>query len=131
MDIGVFSHNTEFGMPIDKLAQAAEALGFDSLWVPDHSHIPAQRAKSFPGGGDLPKHFFPIADPFVSLAAAAVATTTIKIGTCVCLLSEREPITLAKTVATLDRISAGRFQFGVAGGWGLYAKVVVPLRGDG
>lgn len=117
MEIGVFSHNTEFGMPTDKLAVAAEERGFDSLWVTDHSHIPANRAKDFPGGGDLPKHFFHMADPFVSLTAAAVATTTIKIGTCVCLLSEREPIALAKTVATLDRISEGRFQFGVAGGW--------------
>jgi probable F420-dependent oxidoreductase len=117
MDIGVFSHNTEFGMPTDQLAIAAEVRGFDSLWVTDHSHIPASRAKDFPGGGDLPKHFFHMADPFVSLATAAVATTTIKIGTCVCLLSEREPIALAKTVATLDRISKGRFQFGVAGGW--------------
>lgn len=117
MDLGVFSHNTEFGMPIDGLAVAAEARGFDSLWVTDHSHIPARRAKAFPGGGDLPEHFFHMADPFVSLTAAAVATTTLKIGTCVCLLSEREPISLAKTVATLDRLSGGRFQFGVAGGW--------------
>jgi probable F420-dependent oxidoreductase len=117
VDVGVFSHNTEFGMAIDQLAQDAEARGFDSLWVTDHSHIPASRAKAFPGGGELPKHFFHMADPFVSLTAAAIATDTIKIGTCVCLLSEREPISLAKTVATLDRISGGRFQFGVAGGW--------------
>lgn len=117
MDIGVFSHNTEFGMPTDQLAYASEERGFDSLWVTDHSHIPARRAKSFPGGGDLPKHFFHMADPFVSLTTAAVATKTIKLGTCVCLLTEREPISLAKTVATLDRVSNGRFQFGVAGGW--------------
>jgi len=117
VDIGVFSHNTEFGMPTDELAREAERRGFESLWVADHSHIPAQRAKDFPGGGDLPKHFFHMADPFVSLTAAAVMTETIKLGTCVCLVSEREPIALAKTVATLDRVSNGRFQFGVAGGW--------------
>ncbi len=117
MDVGVFSHNTEFGMATDQLAVAAEDRGFESLWVSDHSHIPAQRAVPYPGGGDLPKHFFHMADPFVSLTAAAVATETIKLGTCVCLLTEREPISLAKTVATLDRMSSGRFQFGVAGGW--------------
>ncbi len=117
MDVGVFSHNTEFGMALDRLAVAAEERGFESLWVTDHSHIPARRAAPYPGGGGLPKHFFHIADPFVSLTAAAVATETIKLGTCVCLLTEREPISLAKTVATLDRLSNGRFQFGVAGGW--------------
>ena len=99
------------------MAQALEARGFESVWAPEHSHIPASRATPFPQGGELPKKYSEAMDPFVSLTAAAVATKKLKIGTGVCLVAQRDPIQTAKLVASLDQVSGGRFLFGIGGGW--------------
>ena len=117
MRIGVMSYNTDLGMDVVELAQEAESRGFDSIWVPEHTHIPASRLSSFPGGTDLPEPYYRMADPFVSLAAAAAVTKTIKLGTGICLVVQHDPIVLAKTVASVDRISNGRVLFGIGGGW--------------
>lgn len=117
MHVGVFSYNTEYGIRVDDLARAAEERGFESLWASEHSHIPAGSKIPYAGAGEMPKATFHVADPFVSLAVAAAVTTKIKLGTAVCLVTEHDPITLAKTVATLDFLSGGRFLFGVGGGW--------------
>ncbi len=100
-----------------ELARLVEERGFESLWVPEHTHIPTSRATPYPGGGDLPDEYRRIYDPFVALSAAAVATERLLVGTGICLIVERDPIVTAKEVATLDRISAGRFLFGVGAGW--------------
>lgn len=99
------------------LGRMLEERGFESLWVPEHSHIPVTRSTVFPGGGELPRPYYDIMDPFLALTAAAVATTTLKVGTGVCLINQRDPIHTAKTVATLDQLSDGRFLFGVGNGW--------------
>lgn len=99
------------------MARMAEDRGFESIWYPEHTHIPASRATPYPAGGDLPEEYWRTLDPFVSLAAAAAATTTIKLGTGICLVVERDPIVLAKEVASLDRVSGGRLLFGVGAGW--------------
>jgi probable F420-dependent oxidoreductase len=117
MHIGIFSYNVEYGARPDELAREAEARGFESFWVGEHTHIPARRETPYPGGGELPKPYYHMADPFVSLMAAAAATTTIKLGTGICLVVEREPIALAKAVASLDWLSNGRVLFGIGGGW--------------
>ena len=117
MKLGIFSYNTDYGIRPDTLAKALESRGYESLWVGEHTHIPASRETPYPGGGDLPKPYYHMADPFVSLMAAAAVTTELKIGTGICLVIERDPITLAKEVATLDRLSDGRLLFGIGGGW--------------
>ncbi|MBI2800608.1 MAG: LLM class F420-dependent oxidoreductase [Gammaproteobacteria bacterium] len=117
MKLGVVSFNTEYTIRADELATAAEVRGFDSVWFPEHTHIPASRLTPFPPGGDLPREYIHMSDPFISCMAAAGATKTLKVGTGVCLLVEHEPIALAKTVATLDRLSNGRFLFGIGAGW--------------
>ncbi len=117
MRLGVMSFNTEYSIRPDDLAAAAEERGFESVWFPEHTHIPASRETPFPGGGELPKEYAHMSDPFASAAAAAAVTGTIKIGTGICLVIEHDPIVLAKTVATVDRISDGRFLFGVGAGW--------------
>jgi len=99
------------------LARACEERGFESLWVAEHSHIPVSRKTPFPGGGDLPKMYYDVMDPFVCLASAATVTKRLKVATGVCLLVQRDPIQTAKQVASLDRISNGRFLFGIGGGW--------------
>ena len=81
MDIGVFSYNTEYSMPADELAVACEERGYESLWLPEHTHIPASRESPFPGGGELPKEYVHMSDPFIGLAAAAAVTKKIKLGT--------------------------------------------------
>jgi probable F420-dependent oxidoreductase len=127
MQLGVFSFNTEYTMRPDRLARAAEERGFDSLWVPEHTHIPVPKAGEpadpvtgmplSPANFFLPEEYRHMSDPFTSLAAAAAATTTIKLGTCVCLINQHHPINLAKQIATLDRLSDGRFIFGIGAGW--------------
>lgn len=102
--------------PIE-LAKAVEDRGLDSLFFPEHTHIPVSRATPFPGGGDLPEWYWRSHDPFVSLAAAAAVTNRIKLGTGICLVIERDPITLAKECASLDVISNGRFILGIGAGW--------------
>src|SRR5262245_19058433 len=98
-------------MRIDELARALEERGFESLFVPEHTHIPLSRRTPFPGGGELPKEYSHTLDPFVGLMAAAAATTRLRVGTGICLLIQRDPIVTAKQVATLDLLSGGRFLF--------------------
>ena len=117
MELGVLSFNTEYSIRADELAIAAEERGFESVWFPEHTHIPASRETPWPGNGPLPKEYVHMSDPFASAAAAAVVTKTLKIGTGICLVIEHEPIALAKAVATVDRLSDGRFLFGVGAGW--------------
>jgi probable F420-dependent oxidoreductase len=117
MHIGVCIFATEYAIRIDELAREAEARGFESLWVPEHTHIPASRRSPWPGGPNLPKEYWHCYDPFVALALAAGATTRIRLGTGICLVVERDPITTAKEVASLDHLSGGRFLFGIGGGW--------------
>jgi probable F420-dependent oxidoreductase len=117
MDFGALMFFTDYAISAVDLARALEARGFESIWAPEHSHIPASRRTPFPGGGELPKRYYDAMDPFVSLTAAAVATTQLKLGTGVCLVQQRDPIQTAKLVASLDQVSQGRFLFGVGGGW--------------
>jgi probable F420-dependent oxidoreductase len=117
MDFGALMFFTDYGISAVDLAKALEERGFESIWAPEHSHIPASRKTPFPGGGDLPKRYYDAMDPFVSLTAAAVATTKLRVGTGVCLVQQRDPIQTAKLVASIDQVSNGRFLFGVGGGW--------------
>ncbi len=117
MHHGVVMFSTEYAIAPDELARALEDRGFESLWLPEHTHIPASRKSPWPGGGQLPREYWSAYDPFVALMAAAGATRRLKLGTGICLVIERDPITLAKEVATLDRLSGGRFLFGIGGGW--------------
>ncbi len=117
MDFGAAMFLTDYSMAPGELAQALEARGFESVWAPEHSHIPTSRKTAFPQGGELPKKYAEAMDPFVSLTAAAAATKTLRIGTGVCLVAQRDPIQTAKLVASIDQISAGRFLFGIGGGW--------------
>jgi len=117
MDIGVFIFPTEYSMRIDELARELEARRFESLFVPEHTHIPTSRRSPFATGGELPEEYKHTHDPFVSLAYAAAVTTRLKIGTGICLIIERDTITTAKSVASLDLMSGGRFQFGIGAGW--------------
>jgi probable F420-dependent oxidoreductase len=109
--------NTPEELPPDQLARLLEERGFDSLWVGEHSHIPTSRKTPYPAGGELPPQYLRMMDPYVSLTAAAAATSTLLLGTGVALPLERDVLALAKTVATLDRLSGGRLQFGVGVGW--------------
>jgi probable F420-dependent oxidoreductase len=114
---GVTMFPTDYAIQPVALAQAAEERGFESLFFPEHTHIPASRATPFPGGTDLPRQYWHSHDPFVALGACAAATSTIRLGTGICLVIERDPITLAKEVASLDMISAGRVVLGIGAGW--------------
>ena len=117
MKLGVAMFFTDYSMTPQELAIAAEQRGFDSVWSPEHSHIPLSRKSAFPSGGDLPKKYFDAMDPFVALMAAAAVTKTIKVGTGVCLVAQRDPIQTAKSVASIDQLSNGRFLFGIGDGW--------------
>jgi len=117
MQIGVGLFFTDYTMGAVEIAQALEARGFESLWAPEHSHIPTARNSPFPPGGDLPREYAECMDPFVVLAAAAAVTKKLKLGTGVCLVAQRDPIQTAKSVASIDNISRGRFLFGVGNGW--------------
>jgi probable F420-dependent oxidoreductase len=108
---------TDYSMGPGELGQALEQRGFESVWAPEHSHIPVSRKTPFPGGGDLPKKYYDCMDPFVTLTAAAMATKTLKVGTGVCLVQQRDPIQTAKLVASIDNVSGGRFLFGIGNGW--------------
>jgi probable F420-dependent oxidoreductase len=117
MEFGAAMFFTEYAMDAGAFAQAAEARGFDSVWAPEHSHIPLSRQTPFPAGGELPRKYAECMDPFVSLTLAAAMTKTIQLGTGVCLVVQRDPIQTAKLVASLDQVSRGRFLFGIGGGW--------------
>jgi probable F420-dependent oxidoreductase len=117
MHIGVAMFFTDYSMTPQELATAAEQRGFESVWSPEHSHIPLSRKSPFPSGGELSKKYYDAMDPFVALMAAAAVTRTIKVGTGVCLVAQRDPIQTAKLVASIDQLSGGRFLFGVGNGW--------------
>jgi len=117
MKIGAAMFFTDYSMSPAELAVALEERGFDSLWAPEHSHIPLGRTAAYPGGGDLPQQYYDVMDPFVTLSAAAAATKTLLVGTGICLVVQRDPIQTAKSVASLDQLSGGRFLFGVGNGW--------------
>ncbi len=117
MHIGLSIFPTDYSIQPVALARAAETRGFESLWLPEHSHIPVRRESPWPGGAQLPKMYSEVYEPFVSLAAAAAVTTTLKLATGICLVVQRDPLQTAKSVASLDRISGGRFLFGIGAGW--------------
>jgi probable F420-dependent oxidoreductase len=117
MQIGLVIFPTDFSIDMVELAKAAEARGFESLWVTEHTHIPTSRLSQRDGIADLPPEYSHTLDPFVALAAAAAATDRLRLGTGVCLVTEHDPIVLAKEVASLDLLSQGRFQFGIGAGW--------------
>lgn len=127
MQIGVFTFNTETMMRTDHLAVAAEERGFESLWVPEHTHIPVPLAGEpadpdtgmpmSPADFFLPEEYRHMCDPFTALGAAAAVTSQLRLGTCVCLINQHHPINLAKQIATLDQFSDGRFIFGIGSGW--------------
>src|SRR3954466_6146581 len=117
MDFGVLMFPTDDAVAPDELARMAEDRGFESLFFPEHPHIAVSRESDYPGGGELPAMYSHTHDPFVALAIAAAATKRILVGTGICLVIERDPITTAKEVASLDQLSGGRFLFGVGAGW--------------
>lgn len=119
MKYGVTIFPTDYAMPPADLARALEERGFESFWVAEHSHIPASRESPWPGGPELPKMYYDTMDPFVALTAAAMATTTLKVGTGIALVIQRDVIHTAKSVASLDLVSGGRFLFGIGAGWNL------------
>jgi probable F420-dependent oxidoreductase len=120
MKVGIAMYTSDETLPPDELARTCEQLGFESLLFPDHSHIPTSRRSPWPGsvtGAPLPEVYKRLIDPFVALGAAAVVTTTLRIGTCVALPAQRDVLQLAKEVATVDWLSGGRMIFGVGFGW--------------
>ena len=116
-DFGVLMFPTDYAIQPVPLARAAEERGFESLFFPEHTHIPASRLSRWPGGAELPREYWHSHDPFVALTAAAVATRTLKVGTGIVLVTERDPILMAKQAASLDMVSAGRLILGVGAGW--------------
>jgi probable F420-dependent oxidoreductase len=117
MHFGVGLFFTDYSITPAALGKALEERGFESVWAAEHSHIPLSRRSPWPGGGELPKQYYDVMDPFVTLTAAAAATKTLKVGTGVCLVNQRDPIQTAKLVASIDQISGGRFLFGIGVGW--------------
>src|SRR3990172_1070948 len=117
MHYGVLMFPADYAIPVTELGRAAEDLGFESLFFPEHTHIPASRRSPWPGGPELPKEYSHTLDPFVAMGAVAAVTKTLKVGTGICLVVERDPITLAKEVASVDHLSSGRMLFGIGGGW--------------
>src|SRR3984957_14159909 len=119
MEFGLAVFPTDDVQPPDELGRIAEGHGFESLWFPEHTHIPTSRESPYPGGGELPEYYKRTYDPFVALTAAAVATERLLVGTGVCLVIERDPIVTAKEVASIDQVSGGRFLFGIGAGWNI------------
>jgi len=117
MKIGVFYFPVDYGIEPGELARALEDRGYESLFMPEHTHIPTSRRSAFPGGGELPKRYSHTHDPFVALSFAAAATKKLVVGTGICLIPQHEPIATAKAVASLDQLSGGRFEMGIGGGW--------------
>jgi len=117
MKLGVTMFATDYAIRPDELARACEERGFESVWYPEHTHIPTSRRSPWPGGSELPKEYWHTHDLFITLTAAAVATKTIKVGSGICLVIEHDPIVLAKEVASVDQLSNGRLIFGIGGGW--------------
>src|ERR1700735_2734276 len=117
MDFGAAIFFTDYSISPGDLGFALESRGFESLWAAEHSHIPLSRKSPWGGGGELPKQYYDVMDPFVTLTAAASVTKRLKLGTGVCLVNQRDPIQTAKLVSSIDQISNGRFLFGIGNGW--------------
>jgi len=117
MEIGAAIFFTEYSISPAALAVALEQRGFDSLWVAEHSHIPVTRRFRLPFGTEPTREYYDVMDPFVTLTAAAIVTTRLKLATGICLIIQRDTIQTAKLVASLDQVSGGRFLFGIGGGW--------------
>lgn len=117
MKIGATIFATEYAIDPVELGKRLEDMGFDSLFLPEHTHIPTSRRTPFPGGGDLPREYSWTYDPFLTLTAVAAATEKLLLATGIALMTQRDPIVTAKEVSTLDRLSKGRFLFGVGAGW--------------
>src|SRR5262244_3625635 len=117
MEFGASIFFTDYSISPTELAAVMEERGLDALWAAEHSHIPVPRRTPAPGGGELPKRYYDVMDPFVTLSAAAAVTKRLKLGTGVCLVIQRDTIQTAKAVASLDQISKGRFLFGIGCGW--------------
>src|ERR1044071_8997546 len=117
MKIGIAVFPTDYAISMTELAPAVEERGLESLWVAEHTHIPAGRQTAWPGGEQLPQQYWHTLDPFVALTAAATVTTTLRVGPGICLVIEHDHLDTAKQVASLDHLSRGRFLFGVGGGW--------------
>jgi len=117
MQFGISMFPTDYAIPVTELGKAAEDLGFSSLFFPEHTHIPTSRRTPWPGGAELPKEYSHTLDPFVAMGAVAAVTTRLRVGTGICLVMQRDPITLAKEVASVDHLSGGRVLFGIGGGW--------------
>src|SRR3954447_25276120 len=115
MDYAVHLFPTAYTMQPDELGRLAEERGFESIWFPEHTHIPVERRTPWPGGPNLPREYFNTYDPFVALMAAGAATKDLKLATGICLIMERHPIVTAKEIATLDNLTKGRFIFGIGG----------------
>ena len=117
MRVGVFYFPTDYGINLAELARALEDRGFDSLFVPEHTHIPTSRRSPFPAAASCPSAMPTPTIRSSALAFAAAATKKLKVGTGICLVPQHEPIVTAKAIATLDQLSGGRFIFGIGGGW--------------
>ena len=117
MRVGLTIFLTDYTLEPERLGRLVEERGFESLLLPEHTHIPASRESPYPAGGELPRKYADTYDPFVALSVIAAVTERIKLGTGVCLVVQRDPITTAKEVASVDRLSGGRFLFGVGAGW--------------
>jgi probable F420-dependent oxidoreductase len=117
MDVGVLIFPTDLSIRPEHLAVELEQRGFESMWVVEHTHIPTSRKTPWPGGAPLPDEYKRTLDPFVGLAAAASVTTNLRLGTGITLVAQHHPLTLAKTVASLDLVSGGRVLFGIGVGW--------------
>ena len=117
MKFGISIFATDYAIHPSELAREIEARGFESVWLPEHTHIPVNTRSPFPGGGEIPKQYWHTHDLFVALSFAAAATTRLKVASGICLLIEHDPIITAKKIASLDTLSEGRFLFGIGGGW--------------
>lgn len=116
-DFGIFTFATDYSMSPPQIASAVEERGFESLFLPEHTHIPTSRVSPYPGGGELPMEYSHTHDVFIALTAAAVVTTKLRLATGICLLTEHHPIALAKLIASLDQLSDGRLILGIGAGW--------------
>jgi probable F420-dependent oxidoreductase len=114
---GIVTFVTDYGIEPARLGRAVEERGLDAVFLTEHTHIPTERRSPWPGGAELPRRYSHTYDPFVALAAIAAVTERITVGTAVSLVAQHDPITLAKTVASVDRISGGRFELGIGPGW--------------
>ena len=117
MNFGITMFPADYAIAVTELGRACEDLGFESLFFPEHTHIPTSRRTPWPGGAPLPEEYSHTLDPFVAMGAVAAVTTTLRVGTGICLVIQRDPITLAKEVASVDHLSNGRVLFGIGGGW--------------